>query len=362
MQIYEGTENYIFISYSHKDSATVMPIVQGLANANFRVWYDAGIEAGSEWPENVATHIAKSNVVLVFLSKNALDSDNCTREIHYSIKKRKKMLVIYLEDLELSEGMDMQLSPIQAMFLNKYIDTELFIDTLLTTSILQSCKAPINKETQQVPTPQTTQASVIPANDLVGMSPTTPTSATIPSPTTPTSSTTPTSATIPRRTLFSFFEDFFDDLFIYWEDWVNVFAGLLIFASLGVGIFGLLTWIFQWNIPWIVWQWIIGVLGGGWLTLGIGYLIYLLDDDIIVDFYISGFVVLFVVTLANVILFLCLRDSYRIMFSCFSVWSIIGGIILAVASFDNVEPECGVGYIGASILLLVLMVIFLSVL
>ena len=152
MQIYEGTENYIFISYSHKDSATVMPIVQGLANANFRVWYDAGIEAGSEWPENVATHIAKSNVVLIFLSKNALDSHNCVREIHFAIKKRKKILVIYLEELELSDGMDMQLSPLQAMFLYRYKSIDDFIKNLTTAKILAPCR--INgSEDSQAPTP-----------------------------------------------------------------------------------------------------------------------------------------------------------------------------------------------------------------
>ena len=135
MEIYEGTENYIFISYAHKDSKVVMPIIEGLTNANYRVWYDEGIEAGSEWPENVASHIAKSEVVLILLSNHALDSQNCIREIHFSIKKRKKILVVYLEELELSDGMDMQLSPLQAMFLYKFktLTTPRTIEVFLTT-------------------------------------------------------------------------------------------------------------------------------------------------------------------------------------------------------------------------------------
>ena len=36
---YEGQEPYIFISYAHKDSNTVLPIIQGLQERGFRVWY-----------------------------------------------------------------------------------------------------------------------------------------------------------------------------------------------------------------------------------------------------------------------------------------------------------------------------------
>ena len=68
MQCYEGKENYIFISYAHKDSDKVLPVIKALNDASFRVWYDAGIEAGSEWPENVAEHLCGSAVTLIFLS------------------------------------------------------------------------------------------------------------------------------------------------------------------------------------------------------------------------------------------------------------------------------------------------------
>ncbi|MBQ1488402.1 MAG: toll/interleukin-1 receptor domain-containing protein, partial [Lachnospiraceae bacterium] len=47
---YEGKEKYIFISYSHKDTDRVMPIISRLMNEGFRVWYDDGISPGTEWP------------------------------------------------------------------------------------------------------------------------------------------------------------------------------------------------------------------------------------------------------------------------------------------------------------------------
>ena len=52
--MYNGNEPYIFISYAHKNSDVVLPIIEALADNGFRVWYDAGIEAGTEWPEYVA--------------------------------------------------------------------------------------------------------------------------------------------------------------------------------------------------------------------------------------------------------------------------------------------------------------------
>ena len=48
---YEGQEAYIFISYCHKDRASVFPIIEQMARDGYRVWYDEGIDPGSEWPE-----------------------------------------------------------------------------------------------------------------------------------------------------------------------------------------------------------------------------------------------------------------------------------------------------------------------
>lgn len=146
MHIYEGKENYIFVSYAHKDNDVVLPIIKALMKDNFRVWYDAGIEAGTEWPENVAEHLCNSNLVLIFLSQNALDSQNCVREIHFAIAERKNILVIYLEELKLSVGMRMQLGLLQAMFYTRHESKEKFIETLLTTKMLEPCKKPKEKK------------------------------------------------------------------------------------------------------------------------------------------------------------------------------------------------------------------------
>ena len=46
---YKGDQPYIFISYAHKDSNIVLPIIARLQQDGYRVWYDEGIALGSSW-------------------------------------------------------------------------------------------------------------------------------------------------------------------------------------------------------------------------------------------------------------------------------------------------------------------------
>lgn len=63
---YEGTLPYLFVSYAHKNDAAVLEIISILQSRGFRVWYDEGIEAGSEWPESIASHLERAQLVLRF--------------------------------------------------------------------------------------------------------------------------------------------------------------------------------------------------------------------------------------------------------------------------------------------------------
>ena len=46
---YEGDKPYIFISYAHADDDAVLPIVSDMHRRGYNIWYDEGIEVGSEW-------------------------------------------------------------------------------------------------------------------------------------------------------------------------------------------------------------------------------------------------------------------------------------------------------------------------
>ena len=54
---YEGKAPYIFISYSHQDSEKVIKTIKPLQDHLYRLWYDEGIPAGSDWPRNIAVHM-----------------------------------------------------------------------------------------------------------------------------------------------------------------------------------------------------------------------------------------------------------------------------------------------------------------
>ena len=137
--IYSGNEPYIFISYSHKDSDRVLPIIRGLQAKGFRVWYDSGIEAGTEWPEFIAEKLRASNCVIAFLSPHAASSHNCRREINFAIARNKELLIAYLEDFELSPGMEMQLSLLQAIYRSRSGSDEAFINHLAGARLLSDC-------------------------------------------------------------------------------------------------------------------------------------------------------------------------------------------------------------------------------
>ncbi len=78
---YEGKEPYLFVSYAHKNSDLVQPVLRILFENKIRVWYDEGIAPGSEWPHNIAWHLQHAAGVLVFVSPASLMSPNCENEV-----------------------------------------------------------------------------------------------------------------------------------------------------------------------------------------------------------------------------------------------------------------------------------------
>lgn len=136
---YEGHEPYIFISYSHRDSDFVLSSIDALQKSGFRVWFDGGIEAGSEWPEYIASHLKNSACVLTFISDNFVQSDNCRRELNFAQDLRKPMLNVYIHDVALSDGMRMQLGLNQALKRFNFAGDAEFNRALCGARLLKEC-------------------------------------------------------------------------------------------------------------------------------------------------------------------------------------------------------------------------------
>ena len=128
---------YVFISYSHADLSKVLAVIKELKKRGIDVWYDEGVEAGTEWPEYIAKKIKNAEVFIAFMSPSFVGSVNCRNEINFARNCKKEMLVVYLEDTELSDGMQLQFGSIQAMFYNRSKDDSEFINNLLDAQILK---------------------------------------------------------------------------------------------------------------------------------------------------------------------------------------------------------------------------------
>ena len=112
---YGGNEPFIFVSYSHKDKEAVYRLIWEMADEGFRVWYDEGIEPGTGWDDNVASHVENCALFLVLMSPNYLASENCRDELNFARDEGKRIVIVYLENTDLPSGMKLRLSRLYAL-------------------------------------------------------------------------------------------------------------------------------------------------------------------------------------------------------------------------------------------------------
>lgn len=164
---YEGSEKYIFISYAHKDTEDVLPIMESLAGRGYRIWYDDGIAPGSEWPEDIAQHLNNCAMVIAFVSENSMASVNCRREINFALSRQKPFLSVLLEPTEMPLGMELQLSAQQSVLRYNYRSEEKFIEKICACPDMDCCRsvpAPVT-----LPDPEAApvrEKTVTPASDI----------------------------------------------------------------------------------------------------------------------------------------------------------------------------------------------------
>jgi len=148
---YEGDKPYIFISYAHADSDAVMSVVTHMHDRGYRIWYDEGIEVGSEWPECIASHLTGAQLVIAFISNSYMRSDNCRREMHYALSKRIRIINVFIENTDMTPGMEMQIGSIFALMRHNMSDEEfygkLYSAPLLDAELFADGGAPAEAET-----------------------------------------------------------------------------------------------------------------------------------------------------------------------------------------------------------------------
>lgn len=101
-------KRFAFVSYAHSDSTEVVELIRELSNHGMNLWYDAYIPYGSEWPEEIGNHIVASSLVIVMLSATSMCSANVRREVNLALSSNKPLLIIRLDEVNLSPGMRLQ--------------------------------------------------------------------------------------------------------------------------------------------------------------------------------------------------------------------------------------------------------------
>ena len=114
-EAYEGSDPFIFISYAHKDSEIVYEEITELHESGYKIWYDEGIEASNEWPEEIANAVIGCAVFVVFISPRSTSSVNCRNEINLALNENKPFLAIHLEESDLPPGLRLRMGDLQAI-------------------------------------------------------------------------------------------------------------------------------------------------------------------------------------------------------------------------------------------------------
>jgi len=95
---YTGKEPYLFVSYSHRDTASVYPILDTLYDNKYRLWYDESCETGNDFRDELKNKIEGSSGVILFVSEASMNSPFCGMEILCAKEKNKRIFPVYLGD------------------------------------------------------------------------------------------------------------------------------------------------------------------------------------------------------------------------------------------------------------------------
>jgi len=86
--------DYVFVSYAHADRSYGDQVITRLRDAGVRVWFDAGIQAGTVWDEELESRIRAAGAVVVCLTAHYERSRYCTRELKFADLLAKPILPI----------------------------------------------------------------------------------------------------------------------------------------------------------------------------------------------------------------------------------------------------------------------------
>lgn len=138
---YEGSEPYLFVSYSHRDVKVVNEVLKKIDKEKFRLWYDDTMEIGDDFREELRSRIENCSAILLFISNSSMNSKYCGMEIITAFKYNKRIYPIYLEE-------NVDVPPIISMILDnlqhvksEVINTNKYITKLISSLPIETMRA-----------------------------------------------------------------------------------------------------------------------------------------------------------------------------------------------------------------------------
>lgn len=116
------------MSYSHKDSNRVYPVLDALYDKKYRIWYDESCENGNDFRDELRVRIEAADAILVFVSQNSMASPFCGMEIIVARENGKRLYPIYLDNVELPPAF-------QLLFANTHHSTADNLDKLVRAMV-----------------------------------------------------------------------------------------------------------------------------------------------------------------------------------------------------------------------------------
>ena len=108
---------FLFISYARDDRDRVYPVVEKLITKGASIWFDRRIIGGDDWLVELESQLLRCAGILAFVSRSFVASKYCGREVRFGDALDKKIIPIFLEQAELSGGMNFILHTIQRIII-----------------------------------------------------------------------------------------------------------------------------------------------------------------------------------------------------------------------------------------------------
>lgn len=130
------TDEYYFVSYSHKDYKKVYSDIFYFQLSGVSIWYDRGMSVGKNWKDTAEQYINKYNCkgVILYVSENSIQSKSIFQEIMFAKECGKDILMINIdykgvfysaeELINLLSSKGLEFSNDEILFVKKYLNTD----------------------------------------------------------------------------------------------------------------------------------------------------------------------------------------------------------------------------------------------